>query len=74
MSNTINVNGAKQYLTEAQWPPGLQDALINQMTKLPIRFIILDDSGSMSASDGARLIPNGNKTTYVVCVVLLIAT
>ena len=65
MSNTININGAKQYLTEAQWPVGLQEALLNQMARLPIRFIILDDSGSMSASDGARLIANGNKTTYV---------
>lgn len=63
----VNADGACQYLKEYQWPAGLQQALLAQMTRMPIRFVILDDSGSMSISDGAKLLGDGAKKKQVTC-------
>ena len=62
MALPLNESGAKQFLTEHHWPKGLQETCIKQMKSLPIRYVILDDSGSMSVSDGARLV-HGKKTS-----------
>lgn len=41
--------------TEHFWPNGLQDILIKSAVKFPVRFMIVDDSGSMAISDGHKL-------------------
>ncbi len=52
---------ARQFLTSRKWPAGFQTLLLNQLTeKVPIRFFICDDSGSMAENDGTRLIASGN--------------
>eukprot|EP01006_Ploeotia_vitrea_P046618 TRINITY_DN67042_c0_g1_i2.p1 TRINITY_DN67042_c0_g1~~TRINITY_DN67042_c0_g1_i2.p1 ORF type:complete len:330 (-),score=14.24 TRINITY_DN67042_c0_g1_i2:109-1098(-) len=56
----VNEFGAKEYLTGAKWPSGLQQIAIRNLIKFPIRFMIIDDSGSMAASDGHRIIHSGN--------------
>ena len=38
----------KDFLTEYKWPIGLQDTFIKNINKVPIRFFICDDSGSVS--------------------------
>jgi len=53
--------GARQFLTRHNWPVGLQELFLKGCVHLPIRFIIVDDSGSMTANDGRRLLPSGNK-------------
>ncbi len=52
---------ARQFLTSRKWPAGFQTLLLNQLTeKVPIRFFICDDSGSMAENDGTRLAISGN--------------
>jgi hypothetical protein len=55
LSNKINETGAREFLSSQNWPVGLQDTLIRNLFKIPIRFFICDDSGSMCASDGHKL-------------------
>ena len=56
VSSTINDGSTRTFLTSKGWPQGLQDFLIhNVATKLPYRFFICDDSGSMVTNDGKRL-------------------
>jgi len=58
----MNEVGAKEYLTSHKWPKGLQETGFKAMMKFPIRFMIVDDSGSMGASDGHRLLHQGDKS------------
>lgn len=59
----INEDGARACLSGIFWPQGLQDIFIRNLKMLPIRFFICDDSGSMVANDGHRLLAlsNGDK-------------
>ena len=50
----INEEKARAFLHENAWPLGLQDALMKGLKKIPIRYIICDDSGSMTTNDGYR--------------------
>jgi len=52
----INKENVKHYLTGYGWPPGLQETCINSFTLFPIRYFVIDDSGSMNTSDGHRLL------------------
>eukprot|EP01039_Chlorochromonas_danica_P008794 gene8794-9698_t len=58
--------GAREFLTAARWPTGLQDTFLRNLTKVPIRFFICDDSGSMCANDGHRLLGNDPRTMKMV--------
>ncbi len=58
----VNEAGARDFLTRHKWPAGLQSTFIKNLAKLPMRFFICDDSGSMAANDGHRLVDtNGQK-------------
>lgn len=46
--------GMRNFLGGHNWPNGLQDAVISTVKKMPVRFVICDDSGSMMTSDGAK--------------------
>lgn len=56
--NKINIPGIKQYLSSCKWPVGLQETLILNLLKIPVRFFICDDSGSMNTDDDHRLYTN----------------
>jgi hypothetical protein len=60
ISSTINEAGAFEYLQAHKWPYGLQRTSVDQMKKIAFRFIICDDSGSMMASDGHKLMTASN--------------
>lgn len=49
----------KEFMTNHGWPIGLQAGLIRSCKKYPIRFFIVDDSGSMSTNDGRRVAGSG---------------
>jgi hypothetical protein len=57
----------REYLTAKGWPPGLQSYLLRNVQKMPYRFFICDDSGSMSTNDGHRLVGSGANTKVVSC-------
>jgi hypothetical protein len=50
-----NSGGARELLARNRWPIGLQDAFVRNLSRVPVRYFICDDSGSMSTSDGKRL-------------------
>lgn len=56
-----NEGGAREFLSTKHFPQGLQDAFIESLTKTPLRFFIIDDSGSMAANDGKRIVESGGK-------------
>ncbi|RYG93910.1 hypothetical protein EON65_58245, partial [archaeon] len=62
----INEAGAREFLSGCKWPAGLQDTLIKNLVKIPYRIFICDDSGSMAASDGHRLIGNSPQDMAMV--------
>jgi len=63
----ININNAKQYLSHYGWPNGMQDALMKCLVKIPLRFFIIDDSGSMITNDGHMITGVGSKTKLMPC-------
>jgi hypothetical protein len=54
----INEAGLREYLRAHQWPTGMQDAVLKSLNRIPMRYFIVDDSGSMAVSDGHRLVNN----------------
>lgn len=56
-----NEGGAREFLSANGFPAGLQDTFVDALTKVPLRFFVLDDSGSMAANDGKRIVQSGNK-------------
>ena len=59
-SDGVNSEGARAYLAGHRWPRGLTEQVIKNLQKVPIRFFICDDSGSMAESDGHRLVSTGS--------------
>jgi len=43
----FNEVAAREYLNRCEWPVGLQDTFIRNLSKIPLRFFICDDSGSV---------------------------
>lgn len=62
----VNEPNARAFLREHCWPTGLQDAFVNGLNKIPIRFFICDDSGSMTTNDGMKFETFDNKQMYVL--------
>ena len=56
LTPVINESATRAYLARYRWPVGLQTALIKNLTKVPVRFFVCDDSGSMSANDGQKIV------------------
>jgi hypothetical protein len=63
----INEAGARAYLSEYRWPVGLQECLLRSLVKIPIRFMICDDSGSMVENDGHRLVGSAADAKMISC-------
>lgn len=51
--------GITAYLTPLEWPQGLQRTIAASCQTSPLRFFILDDSGSMCCNDGHQIIGRG---------------
>lgn len=54
----------KQFVQRYDFTPGLQHILYKSCQKIPIRFFIVDDSGSMSNNDGHRVVGEGSNKKY----------
>ena len=53
------VNGIKEYLTPLGWPGGMQKMIASSIQSCPLRFFLIDDSGSMCAGDGKQVVGSG---------------
>lgn len=49
------------------WPQGLVSTFIKGCKKIPIRFFVVDDSGSMSTNDGKRIVHSGQISKIISC-------
>jgi hypothetical protein len=58
---------ARQFLQKYRFPEGLVQTVFKSCRKLPLRFFIVDDSGSMLTNDGRRLLSQGNSTKLIKC-------
>ena len=48
-----NDAAVRSYLKSKDWPKGLIEALLKDINRVPVRFFVIDDSGSMNAKDGS---------------------
>lgn len=55
IQQNLNEGGAREFLYSQAWPEGLQDVFMRSLVKMPYRFFICDDSGSMLKPDGKML-------------------
>lgn len=67
LNGMIDEQGLLMFLTAQGWPPGLQKVAKDSMKRCPIRFIIVDDSGSMLSNDGHKLIVQGHTSKVINC-------
>jgi hypothetical protein len=65
-SRDVNEEKAKQYLSKFKWPLGLQNTLIKTCKRVPLRFFIVDDSGSMNINDGQRVLQMNESTDKLI--------
>eukprot|EP01038_Epipyxis_sp_PR26KG_P013124 gene13124-17590_t len=63
----LNDAGAKSFLSSKKWPKGLQNAFLRNLRKIPVRYFICDDSGSMITNDGHRIIDSNGKKKFIQC-------
>ena len=61
-SSTFDANAVRAFLAQKQWPSGLQEALVQSCEKFPVRFFVIDDSGSMIMNDGHYRVTDGVHT------------
>ena len=65
--NLQAVHAVKEFLTAHKWPIGLQEEYLRGMASTQAVYVVVDDSGSMSASDSTRFIKDGSKYKPVKC-------
>jgi hypothetical protein len=59
--NEATLQEVNRYLDPLGWPRGMQVTLLRQCQLSPLRFFIIDDSGSMATTDGHQIVGSGNK-------------
>ena len=52
----VNETGLRNFLQANAWPSGLQDTLVKGARRIPIRYFVCDDSGSMAIADGMQIV------------------
>jgi hypothetical protein len=57
----------REFLISQKWPSGLQDTFIANLQKIPIRFFICDNSGSMNTTDGHDIYEYDGQTKVRTC-------
>lgn len=65
-SRGIDEVKTEEYLTMNRWPKGLQLAVMKSCKRIPLRFFIVDDSGSMTINDGRRVLVTSDKNEKLI--------
>jgi hypothetical protein len=64
----FDASACRTFLAKHNWPPGLQEAMVKSCMKMPVRFFITDDSGSMLTNDGNRIVGSkANNKKLIKC-------
>ena len=63
----LDEEAARRFLGSHSWPAGLQETLLRGLRAAPLRFFLLDDSGSMVIEDGHRVLAAGTRSVTVSC-------
>ena len=68
-SRTSDEKKGKSFLLNEKnnWPLGLVNAVYSSCQKMPLRFVIVDDSGSMITCDGNRVVGSDNNQKMIKC-------
>jgi hypothetical protein len=56
-----NDGNLREFLQKSGWPASMQDYFITGLERIPLRFFICDDSGSMGISDGEKITTFGTQ-------------
>lgn len=56
-----------QNLLQRGWPPGLTNEMASSIECFPVRYVIVDNSGSMQSMDGQRLVQSGGSFRAISC-------
>lgn len=67
MKLDIDEDSTRRYLSSEKWPESLQDVLVKGCQSFPLRYFIIDDSGSMAKNDGKKRISVGETSKLVKC-------
>lgn len=68
LSRPLREDLAVSYLqTRRAFPTGLCNLMLATCKKAPIRFVVVDDSGSMNTDDGHHIVGTGKDTKLVKC-------
>lgn len=59
LSRKADAATGRAFLSRHRWPGGFQEEAIRSCKKIPLRFYIVDDSGSMITDDGRRVLSHG---------------
>ena len=62
-----NEVATREFLNTKNWPVGLQNFLLSNVVRMPRRYFICDDSGSMNANDGKLFTGYGEVKKLVSC-------
>ena len=62
-----NEVATREFLNTKKWPVGLQNFLLSNDVRMPRRYFICDDSGSMNANDGKLFAGGGREKKLVSC-------
>lgn len=65
--SVTNNRASRLSAVRADVPPGLCSALARSCAAFPLRIMIIDNSGSMAACDGTRLLRKGNSFVKLKC-------
>ena len=65
-NRAVDEEAAHRFFDRHDWPHGLREIIYRDCKKVPLRFYVADDSGSMSSKDGTRIVKQTNgKYVYV---------
>ena len=67
-SRPVQEAAANSFFDRHDWPYGLREIIFRDCKKVPLRFYVVDDSGSMSSKDGMRIAKQPNGKYMYVCM------
>jgi hypothetical protein len=68
----MNSDAATTFLRNSKFPEGIANSMSKNLARLPARFIIVDDSGSMMRDDGKMVRERDGVSRYFLGIVTML--